>query len=221
MQTLASVRFRRGDQRSACACAAAALGSFAALGLADGACVSRLETGLPCKFNGRGLAAVLSQVDADADAASRDAGPDPEDAGLDRTDAESESGCVDRSICPNGTVLLMATYSAPCDEKTIVCRRLRPGLPGKPRGPVALDDFRNDSLWLSGDPTREDIQAILAIVARIDAQPPHAIHQHDDAAEVTMECVGDCIMGSGWGYAVRKVDGAWTIVRRLLPNEIE
>jgi len=189
-----------------------ALRTVVALSLATGACFSRQVTGPNQTLEGPGLAAVLNQVDAAATAAQ----PTTEDAGTDSADAQSARGCVDGSVCPTGTVLFMATYSVPCEDRAIACRRLAPRVPAKTRGPPSVDDVWGDVIWLSGDVARADVDAIVAVVARVDTLPLVSIHQRDGFADVMTGCRQACVVGSGWDYVLRKVKGTWIIEDRWL-----
>jgi hypothetical protein len=194
----------------------ASIGSLVALGLAAAACVPRSATGINCNFEGRGLAAVLNQVDAaprDAAAVSGDAGADAGGA----VDTAGRRGCVDGSVCPTGTVLLMATYTPPCADRKIVCRRSTARPPARwerrptPDATADAGDVEGDPLTLSGDVTRAAVDAIVAAVARVDALPMLSIDQTGDAASATTGCKDSCVVGSGWSYRLRRVAGAWII----------
>jgi len=175
--------------------AGVAFASFLATVL-GGSCVSGQRAGLDRGVEGRGLAAVLSQVDAAAHDAARDTGdaaPDP----------QAERPCTDGTDCPTGTVLVMATYSAPCVERRIACRRPR----------------TNDSIWLSGDFTRASCDAIVAMVARVDTQPVLSIDQDRDVAVVRTGCAPACAVNSGWLYRLRRSARAWVITERSMEIE--
>jgi len=170
-----------------------------ALVLGCGACASRPGNGPNCAFDGPGLAAVLSQVDA----SSHDAAPVTEDAGAAPANAQGEGGCVDGRDCPTGMVLFMATYSAPCTDRRVVCRKATTG----------------DRMSLSGEFTRADVDAIATMIARVDRQPLLSIDERDNVAVARTGCAPACLVNGGWLYRLRKANGAWIIVERSMEIE--
>ena len=174
-------------------------GSIVALVLACGACLARPGTGPNCAFDGRGLAAAMNQVDA----SSHDATPVTEDAGVAPANAPGERGCVDGRDCPTGMVLFMATYSVPCTDRRVVCRKAKTG----------------DRISLSGEFTRGDVDAIATMIARVDRLPLLSVDERDNVAVARTGCAPACLVNGGWLYRLRRANGAWIIVERSMEIE--
>ena len=100
-------------------------------------------------------------------------------------------------------VLAMATYSVPCSDRVIACRKAP----------------SSDAVWLSGDFTRGDVDAIFALIARVDRQPLLSVSVHDGVAVARTGCARACAVNSGWLYRLRKTASAWTITERSMEVE--
>lgn len=137
------------------------------------------------------------------DAGAQTAAAPADDAGAVHLDARRERGCAEGSDCPAGTTLLMATYSVPCIDRTVVCRKETTG----------------DRIWLSGEFTGADVEAIAAIIARVDRLPLQSVDERDHVAVARTGCAAACLINGGWLYRLRKINGAWTIVERSMEIE--
>jgi hypothetical protein len=79
---------------------------------------------------------------------------------------------------------------------------------------VATREGANLAIRVEGDFAAVDTAAITATVRRVCARPILAIARRPEGVEVMTGVVCGDLCGSGDMFLLRKVNGAWTIVKR-------